>query len=387
MKNVNVAIIGTKFMGKAHSNAWSNAPKFFELGLKPVLKVACGQDEKGTREFASNWGWQEFELDWRKVVERKDIDIIDIATPTYLHKDIVIAAAQSGKQLFCEKPMALNYAESKEMFDAAEKAGVLHYLNHNYRRCPAVAYAKWLIDEGKIGQIYHWRGAYLQDWITDPSFPLTWHLRAEKAGAGSHYDLNSHSVDLARYLVSEVNTVSAILRTFTNKRPLPSASAGTFKKGSDTTEMGEVTVDDAAFMVAEFENGALGSFEASRFANGRKNYNYFEIYGSKGSLAFDLERMNELQYLNLDDPADQQGFRTILVTNATHPYIGAWWPPGHIIGYEHEFSHAVVDFLNAMEKGTKISPNFADGMRIMQVLEAGIRSSDTGMKIKVSDIK
>jgi predicted dehydrogenase len=387
LKNVNVAIIGTKFMGKAHSNAWTNAPKFFSLGLKPVLKVACGQDEKATQDFASNWGWQEVEKDWRKVVERKDIDIIDIVTPTFLHKDIVIAAAQNGKQIFCEKPMALNYAETKEMYEAAEKAGVLHYLNHNYRRCPAVAYAKWLIDQGKIGQIYHWRGAYLQDWITDPNFPLTWHLRAEKAGAGPHYDLNSHSVDLARYLVGEVAAVSAILKTFTSKRPLPSASAGTFKKGSDTTEMGDVTVDDAAFMVAEFENGALGSFESSRFANGRKNFNYFEIYGSKGSLAFDLERMNELQYLNLDDPADQQGFRTILVTNASHPYVGAWWPPGHIIGYEHEFTHAVVDFLNALEKGTKITPNFADGMRIMQVLEAGILSSKSGKKITVSDIK
>lgn len=387
MKTANVAIIGTKFMGKAHSNAWTNAPKFFSIGIKPVLKVACGQDEKGTKDFAANWGWQDVELDWHKVVERKDVDIIDVATPTYLHKDIVIAAAKNGKQIFCEKPMALNYAETKEMYAAVKKAGVLHYLNHNYRRVPAISYAKQLIDEGKLGQIFHWRGAYLQDWITDPNFPLTWHLRKEFAGAGPHYDLNSHSVDLARYLVGEVATVIAILKRFVSRRPLPSAAAGTFKSGAKGKESGPVTVDDAAFMVVEFENGALGSFDASRFASGRKNYNYFEIYGSKGSLIFDLERMNELQYLNLEDPADQQGFRTILCTNASHPYEAAWWPPGHIIGYEHEFTHAVVDFLSALEKGTKITPNFEDGMRIMQVLEAAIKSSDEGRKIKVSEIK
>jgi predicted dehydrogenase len=386
LKTVNVAIIGTKFMGKAHSNAWSSAPKFFDVPLKPVMKVACGRDLQATSDFAANWGWQEVESDWRKVVERPDIDIIDICTPTYLHKEIAIAAAQNGKHLFCEKPMAIDYAAAKAMYEAAESAGVLHYLNHNYRRTPAVAFARKLIEEGKIGQIYHWRGAYLQDWITDPNFPLTWHLRKETAGGGPHYDLNSHSVDLARYLVGEVASVSAILKRFVSRRPLPGAAAGTFKAGSAGSDSGDVTVDDAAFMVAEFENGALGSFESSRFANGRKNYNYFEIYGSKGSLAFDLERMNELQYLDLSDPSDEQGFRTILVTNATHPYVAAWWPPGHIIGYEHEFTHAVVDFLGALDKGTKITPNFADGMKIMQVLEAGILSSNEGRKVNVAEI-
>lgn len=386
MKTVNVAIIGTKFMGKAHSNAWSDAPKFFDLNLKPVLKVACGRDEQATRQFADNWGWQEVETDWRKVVERPDVDIIDICTPTYLHKDIAIAAALNGKQIFCEKPMALNYAEAKEMYDAAEKAGVLHYLNHNYRRTPAIAFAKQMIDEGKIGEIFHWRGTYLQDWITDPNFPLTWHLQKEFAGAGPHYDLNSHSVDLARFLVGEVSAVSAMMKRYYDERPLPGQGAGTFKSGTGAAEKGRQTVEDAAFMVAEFENGALGAFEASRFASGRKNFNYFEIYGSKGSLAFDLERMNELKYLNLEDPADEQGFRTILVTNATHPYVAAWWPPGHIIGYEHEFTHAVVDFLNALDQGKPVTPNFCDGMRIMQVLEAGIRSAQDGRKVSVSEV-
>ncbi len=386
MKTVNVAIIGTKFMGKAHSNAWTSAPKFFKVGLKPVLKVACGQDVASTREFAETWGWEETETDWKKVVERPDIDIIDVSIPTYLHKDIVVAAAQNGKQIFCEKPVATSFAEAKEMYEAAEKAKVLHYLNHNYRRTPAIAFARKMIEEGKLGQIFHWCGVYLQDWITDPNFPLTWHLQKKFAGAGPHFDLNSHSVDLARYLVGEVDAVTAMMKTFITDRPLPGVGAGTFKSGSGSKDTGKVTVDDASFMIAEFSNGALGSFQSSRFASGRKNYNYFEIYGSKGSLVFNLERMNELQYLDLENPADEQGFRTILVTNSTHPYVGAWWPPGHIIGYEHEFTHAVADFLHAMETGTPIAPNLYDGMKAMQVLEAAQISSQEGRKVSVADV-
>jgi len=215
---------------------------------------------------------------------------------------------------------------------------------------------------------------------------LTWHLQKKFAGAGPHYDLNSHSVDLARYLIGDIDSVSAMMKTFVTERPLPGAGAGTFKSGSAGEKKGQVTVDDAAFMVVEFANGALGAFESSRFASGRKNYNYFEIYGSKGSLIFNLERMNELQYLNLEDPVDEQGFRTILVTNPTHPYMAAWWPPGHIIGYEHEFTHAVVDFLTALEKGTKITPNLYDGLKDMQVLEAAIISAQEGRKVTVTEI-
>jgi predicted dehydrogenase len=387
LKTVNVAIIGVGFMGKAHSNAWRQAPKFFHPGVKPVLKLACDPDNNCARDFADNWGWEECETDWRKVVERPDIDVIDIVTPTFLHQEIAVAAAKKGKHIFCEKPIALSYKAAKEMYEAAEKAGVVHYLNHNYRRTPAIAFARQLIDQGKIGQIFHWRGTYLQDWIMDPNFPLTWHLQKKFAGAGPHFDLNSHSVDLARFLVGDVEAVTALMKTFVTERPLPGKDAGTFKAGSASLDKGTVTVDDAAFMLAEFENGALGSFEASRFAGGRKNYNYFEIYGSKGSLAFNFERMNELQYLDLANPADEQGFRTILVTNSTHPYESAWWPPGHSIGYEHAFVHAVVDFLNAIEKGTQISPNFYDGMKAMQILEAGLLSSATGRKVIVSEIK
>lgn len=386
MKTANVAIIGTGFVSKLHSNAWTSAPKFFNLGIKPILKVAC--DTKNASNFAENWGWQETESDWKKVVEREDIDIIDVCVPTYLHKDIVIAAAKNGKHIFCEKPFAMNFAEAQEMYETAEKAGVLHYLNHNYRRNPAVTFAKKLIEEDKIGRIFHWQGTYFQDWIIDPNFPLTWHLQKKFAGAGPHYDLNSHSVDLARYLIGEIDTVTAVMKNFITERPLPGIDAGTFNSGSTSaTKTGKVTVEDAAFMIVEFNNGALGSFNASRFGSGRKNHNYFEINGSKGGLIFDQERMNELQYLNLEDPVDEQGFRTILVTNPTHPYTGAWWPPGHIIGFEHLFTHAIVDFMTALEKGTKITPNFLDGVKIMQVLEAAIKSASTGRKIAVSEVQ
>ncbi|NJN96526.1 MAG: Gfo/Idh/MocA family oxidoreductase [Anaerolineales bacterium] len=385
MKELNVAIIGYKFMGKAHSNAWKNVSHFFDLNIKPVLKVACGRNEGPLKEFADKWGWEEIETDWEKVIQRDDIDIVDISVPQALHRDVAIAAAKARKHIFCEKPMALNLAQAKEMYEAAENAGVTHYLNHNYRRCPAVTLAKQLIDQGKIGRIFHWRGAYLQSWIVDPNFPLTWHLRKETAGSGPHGDLNSHSIDLARYLVGDIKSVTGMTANFIKERPLPDeVAAGTFKAGSVGKEKGEVTVEDAAFMVVEFENGALGSFEATRFAPGRKNYNHFEIYGSEGSLIFNLERMNELQYYSANDPDYAQGFRTILVTESVHPYVANWWPPGHIIGYEHEFHHAVADFLTAIDKGETIAPNFYDGMKEMEVLEAGLKSAETGQKIVLS---
>ncbi|MCB8984170.1 MAG: Gfo/Idh/MocA family oxidoreductase [Ardenticatenaceae bacterium] len=388
MKTMNVAIIGTKFMGKAHSNAWLNAPRFFDMGIKPVLKVACGQNAQDLEEFAARWGWEETETDWRKVVERDDVDIVDISVPTYLHRDIAVAAAKAGKHIFCEKPFAITLEEAREMYEAAEAAGIVHYVNHNYRRCPAVMLAKRLIDEGTVGKIFHWRGTYLQDWIVDPDFPLTWHLRKETAGTGPHGDLNSHSVDLARFLVGDIAAVSAMMTTFVKERPLPGAGAATFSAGSGgATEMGEVTVEDASFMIAEFANGALGSFEASRFAPGRKNYNYFEIYGSKGSIIFNLERMNELQLFLRDDPAYAQGFRTIIATEGgQHDYVAAWWPPGHIIGYEHEFHHAVVDFMKAIETGGSIAPNFYDGLKEVEVLQAGIQSAQTGQRVAVNSL-
>jgi len=382
MKEMNVAIIGYKFMGKAHSNAWKNAGNFFDLPIQPVLKVACGRNEAGLKDFADNWGWEEIETDWKKVVERDDIHIVDISAPPALHYEIAVAAAKAGKHVFCEKPIALTSEEALKMHEATEEAGVVGYLNHNYRRSPAVVLAKQMIDAGKLGKIYHWRGCYLQSWLMDPTFPLTWHLQKDIAGSGANGGINSHSVDLARYLVGEIKSVTAMAKTFVKERPLPEGAAGgTFSAGGASKEMGKVTVEDAISMVVEFENGALGSFEATTFAIGRENYNYFEIYGSKGALIWNLERMNELQYFNGEDQGGERGFRTILATDSSHPYMSHWWPPAHNIGYEHAFHHAVVDFLNAVDAGGSIAPNFYDGYMGMRVLEAGLKSAETKRQI------
>lgn len=384
MRTLNVALIGQNFMGKAHSHAWLNAGRFFDLPAKPVLKVAVGRNQEALRTFAERWGWQETASDWRAVVQRDDIDVVDVSVPTDLHAEIAIAAAEAGKHVFCEKPIALSSAEARRMLDAAERAGVVHYLNHNYRRTPAVMLAKQLIDEGFVGRIFHWRGAYLQDWIADPSFPLTWHLQAEHAGAGPHFDLGSHNVDLARFLVGEISGVNAMTARFVEERPLPGAGAATFSAGTGGSgDTGPVTVEDAAFVVAEFASGALGTIETSRFALGRKNQHTFEIYGSDGSIVFDLERMNELQVYSRHDPEHVRGFRTVLATEGVHPYVEAWWPPGHMIGYEHAFHHAVVDFVRAVVDGSPIAPTFADGLRATLVLEAALEAARSGRRVEV----
>jgi len=298
-KELRVAIIGYNFMGKAHSNAWLQASRFFDIPMKPVLQVACGRNEKALRSFADTWGWNHIETDWRKVVAREDVDVVDISVPQYLHHEMAITAARAGKHLFCEKPMALNTIEAEAMLREAEAAKVVHYLNHNYRRTPAVQLARQLIDDGKIGRIYHWRGAYQQDWIVDPNFPLTWQLRKETAGSGPHNDLNSHSVDLAHYLVGDIKSVSCLTASFIKERPLPSQEATAFTAGAvGAASRGAVTVEDASLMMVEFANGAVGSFEATRFAQGRKNRNMLEIYGSDGALVFNLERMNELEFFS-----------------------------------------------------------------------------------------
>lgn len=384
MKELNVAIIGYKFMGKAHSNAWKNVNHFFNVPFKPVLKVACGRNAEAVQEFADRWGWEETETDWKKVIEREDVDIVDISTPPILHYEIALAAAKAGKHIFCEKPISLTADEALKMYTAAEEAGVVHYLNHNYRRCPAVMLAKKMIDAGKLGRIYHWRGCYLQSWLMDPNFPLTWHLQKDIAGSGASGGINSHSVDLARFLVGEIKSVSAMAATFIKERPLPEgAGGGTFSAGAVSGKKGKVTVEDAISMVVEFESGALGSFEATTFAAGRQNYNAFEIYGEKGALIFNLERMNELQYYSAEDGEGEKGFRTILATDPSHPYIANWWPPGHNIGYEHQFHHAVSDFLKAIDTGEQIKPNFLDGYLGMKILEAGLESAASRKQIDV----
>ena len=387
MRPLNVAIIGHNFMGKAHSHAWRNAGRFFDLPTEPVLKVAVGRNQETLRAFADTWGWEETAADWRDVVTRDDIDVVDVSVPTDLHAEIAIAAAEAGKHVFCEKPIALDSDQARRMLEAAQRTGVVHYLNHNYRRTPAVMLAKQLIDEGFVGRIFHWRGAYLQDWIVDPSFPLTWHLQREHAGAGPHFDLGSHNVDLARFLVGEITSVSAMTASFVRERPLPGVGAATFSAGSGGGgETGSVTVEDAAFLTVAFENGALGSIDTSRFASGRKNHHAFEIYGSEGRIVFDLERMNELQVFSRNDPEHVQGFRTVLTTEGAHPYVSAWWPPGHVLGYEHAFHHAVVDFVRAVADGSEVRPNFEDGLRATLVLEAALTAAASGERVDVEAV-
>lgn len=387
-KTLNVAMFGGGFMGRAHSNAWKKVNTFFDAPYHVNLKVIVGNHNK-LEDFAEKWGYEEVSYDWREVMRRPDIDIVCIGTPTYMHKDMAIEAAKNGKHIICEKPCGMNYQECKEMAEAADEAGVVHYLNHNYRRVPAIAYAKQLIEEGRIGEIYHWRGAYLQDWIMDPEFPKTWHLDATRAGAGVLFDLGSHAVDLARFLVGEPKTISSMHKTFIKERPLPGANAATFSKGesSGTKEMAVVDVDDAAFMQMEFENGVLGSIETSRFATGRKNFNEFEIYGSKGALKFNFERMNELEFLDATQPLAEQGYRTILCTEGVHPYLSAWWPCGHLIGYEHTFVHAFYDFVCAIDSGKGITPNLWDGAAITRVLDASSKSAKEGHRVEVSEIQ
>ena len=382
MTEINVALIGYKFMGKAHSNAFRQVRRFFPGKLVPRLKVLCGRDSLAVAAAAQQLGWEEVETNWRRVVEREDIHIVDVASPGHLHHPMAVAAAKAGKHIICEKALANTLADAKDMLRAVEKAGVKHMLMHNYRKIPAVAYARQLVDEGRIGKVYHYRAAYLQDWIMDPDFPLVWRLDKKVAGSGVLGDLGSHIIDLARYLNSDITSVSGTMTTFIKERPkLTSTEAAWGAKGKGAK--GRVTVDDAVQFLAKFKNGSVGSFEASRFCGGRRNFNCFEIYGSKGSLAFNLEKMNELQFYDCGDKQPQQGYKTINVTEASHPYSGAWWPPGHILGYEHTFVHAVHDFLTAIEKDTVASPNFKDGVYELAVMETIEKSSKSGRWEKV----
>jgi len=388
-KKLNIGLVGSGMMGRAHSFSWANVNRFFDSDFEPVLKAfSFGSRENLANKFAEKQGWEEVVPRWEDLVERDDIDVIDISAPTYLHHDIFIAAAKNGKHIFCEKPAAITYAEAKDMAETGDKAGIVHLLNHNYRFVPAIAYAKQLIDEGRLGQIYHWRGAYLQDWVMSPDFPLTWHFYKEKAGGGPHYDLNSHLVDLARFLVGEIAAVTGMNKTFIKERPLPGENAGVFEAGGDQvfSEKGPVTIDDACFFVCDFENGALGSFDTSRFAAGRNNWNDFEIYGSKGALKFNFQEMNDLLFLDLDMPAAEQGYRRISATTGNHPYAGVWWAPGHLIGYENTFFHAKADFLNAISKGTQVSPNLHDGAACIRILEAVNKSVEEKRVVEVKEI-
>jgi predicted dehydrogenase len=382
MAEINVALLGYKFMGKAHSNAYRQVARFFPGKLVPRMKVICGRDRGALEAAAERLGWEEIETDWRRAVERKDIDVVDISTPGHLHHSMAVAAAEAGKHIICEKPLANTLAEAKEMLRAVEKAGVKHMIMHNYRKIPAVAFAKKLMQDGSLGEIYHYHGAYLQDWIINPEFPLVWRLEKKYAGSGALGDIGAHAIDFAQYLNSDVTAVTAQMTTFIKERPLVGTGSGAWG-ARGAKGKGKVTVDDDANFLAQFRNGSIGVFESSRFCGGRRNYNTFQVYGSKGSLAFNLERMNELEYFNRTEDEAEQGFKTIMVTEGKHPYVGAWWPPGHIIGYEHTFVHAIHDFLTSLEKDRLPEPNFRDGVKNQAVLDAVERSAKSGRWEKV----
>jgi len=373
-------------MGKAHSNALSKVGMFFENSANIGMKAICGRDEVWVKEAASKFGWEGYETSWQKLVQRDDIDVIDITAPSNYHKEIAIAAAENKKHIFCEKPLALNLKDAREMLAAAEKNGVKHQVGFNYRFVPAIQLAKKLIDEGKIGKIFHFRALYLQDWIIDPDFPLVWRLDKNVAGSGSHGDLGAHLIDAARYLVGDFEKVIGMSKTFIKERPIVEKMIGLSAKANADAPMGQVTVDDATIFMTEFKNGALGSFEATRFSAGHKNAMMFEINGSKGSIKFEFERMNELQYFSREDETGYQGFRVIQVTEDIHPYMKAWWPAGHVIGYEHTFVHEFHEFVEAIANDTKIAPDFNDGVKCSQVLEAVDKSIEERQWINVDSL-
>ncbi|CAM4381373.1 Gfo/Idh/MocA family oxidoreductase [Paenibacillus alkaliterrae] len=386
MDKIRVGMVGYKFMGKAHSNAYRALPMFFPDSIKPEMKAICGRDPEGLEKARVQFGWESSETDWKKLVARDDIDLIDINAPSDAHKEIALAAAAAGKHLFCEKPLALTLKDSREMLEAAEKAGVKHMVGFNYRFAPAVQLAKKLVEDGRIGKVYHFRSVFLQDWIIDPNFPLVWRLQKEIAGSGSHGDLGAHLIDMARFLVGEFNEVMGMSETFIKERPIASAMTGLSAKGSADAPRGEVTVDDATLFMTRFENGALGSFEATRFAAGHRCTNSFEINGSKGSIKFDFERMNELQVYFTDDAEDVQGFRRVLATDPAHAYMDAWWPAGHTIGYEHTFTHEIHELMQAFAEDRQPVPNFVDGVKCQEVLEAVERSIEERRWVSINEL-
>lgn len=379
-----VAMVGHGFMGAAHSQGWRTAPRFFDLGVEPEMAVIVGRDPDRTEAARQQYGWQAASTDWRAVVTDPDIDVVDVCSPGSSHVEVAIAALEAGKHVLCEKPLANSVAEAEAMTAAAAAAragGVRAMVGFSYRRVPAIAFAKRLVEDGRLGTVRQVRALYLQDWLADEDGPMTWRLDKALAGSGSLGDIGAHAIDLAEHVTgARLSTVSGTLETFVTERPLVAEGVGL--SGTASTERGQVTVDDAAFFLGRLAggaaDGAIGSFEATRYATGRKNGLTLEISGSAGAIQFDLESMNELRFYDATAPAGEQGFQRIMVTEPEHPYMAAWWPTGHLIGYEHTFSHEVKDFVEAIVAGTDPSPSFEDGLHVQRVLDAVERSAADG---------
>jgi predicted dehydrogenase len=368
-----VGMVGYAFMGAAHSQAWRTAGRFFDLPLAPAMLALAGRNKAAATAAAAKLGWAGVETDWKQLLTRDDVQLIDVCAPGDVHAEIAIAALAAGKHVLCEKPLANTVAEAEAMVAAAAEAnerGVRSMVGFNYRRVPAVTLARQLVAEGRVGEIRHVRAQYLQDWIVDPQFPLVWRLQKDRAGSGALGDIAAHIVDLTQYVTGQlIAGVSGLTETFVRERPLPDASAGLSASGG-SGGTGPVTVDDAALFTARFSGGALGIFEATRFATGRKNAVRIEVNGSAGSLAFDFESMNELAFYDETEDSRTAGFRRIYVTEPTHPYVGAWWPAGHGLGYEHSFTHEIVDLVRDIAEDREPRPSFADGLQVQRVLAA-----------------
>ena len=367
-----VGMVGYAFMGRAHSQAWRTVGHVFDLPLTPRMAAICGRDAAAVAAAAGRLGWPATETDWKRLIERDDVDLVDVCTPGSSHAEISIAALEAGKHVLCEKPLANTVEEARAMAAAAARAatgGVRAMTGFNFRRVPAVALARELVAAGRLGAIRHVRGAYLGSHLLDPEIPLLWRLQAEHAGTGALGDLGAHAVDLAQYLAGDqIAGVSALTETFVRERPLADGSGA----------RGPVTVDDAALFIARFAGGALGSFEATRFATGHTEGLRVELNGELGSIIWDLGAFNELRLFDATGDPATQGFRRVQVTRADHPYAGAWWPDGHTIGYEHTFTHEVRDFVHAIADGHDPVPSFADGLQVQEVLDAVQRSASSG---------
>jgi len=370
MKELRIGMIGYGFMGKAHSNAYAQANHFFPCEYKPVLKALCARNAAKAKCFAANWGYESIETDWRKLLERSDIDAVDICTPNNIHKEIAIAAAKAGKMILCEKPLAMNTAEGEEMCEAVEKAGVANMVWYNYRRVPAVTLAKQIIDSGKLGRIFHYRANFLQDWTINADVPqggaATWRLDAEAAGSGVTGDLLAHCIDTAIWLNGSIKDVSAVTETFVKER-----------MHAETGKMQSVGIDDACSFLCHFGNGSLGLFESTRYARGHKALYTLEINGENASIAWDLHDLHRLKYFDYADESIVRGWRSIHVSEGNQPYMGNWWVPGLQIGYEHSFIHQVADFLKSLETGEPAHPSFRDALETQRLCDAVLDSAKT----------
>jgi len=386
-KVINVGLIGCGFMGKTHSFGYRNLGPIWSPKAKVVMKCIAGTEpEPVVKAAAALMGWQEYETNWRRMIKRADIDLVDIATPNWVHVEQAVAAAQAGKAILCEKPLANDLAGARKMLAAVRKAGVKAMCGFTYRQAPAVKLARQMIESGELGEIYHLRAVYLQDWIMDPEFPLVWRLQKKFAGSGALGDLGAHITDMALHLVGPIAGVSGTLETFIKERPLEQAGTGTaLQDRKASRKKGRVSVDDACLWCARFENGAVGTFEATRFAGGRKNFHAWEINGSKGSIGWNFEDMNYLDYWKAGEGV-KQGFRKVLATNARTPGFESWWPDGHIIGYGECFVNQFKEMADAMAEGRQPAPSFEDGVRCQAVLEAVAQAAKDKCWVKVAKV-